>query len=37
MEVWVSVTLCTIGVLLFRWIANRMPILREDPRFPAEH
>ena len=37
MEVWVSVTLCTIGVLMFRWIVNRMPILREDPRFPQEH
>jgi Ni/Fe-hydrogenase subunit HybB-like protein len=33
MEFAVSVTLVTIGVLLFRWIANRMPILREDPRF----
>jgi Ni/Fe-hydrogenase subunit HybB-like protein len=37
MEVWVSVTLVTIGVLLFRWIVNRMPILRADPRFPQEH
>jgi Ni/Fe-hydrogenase subunit HybB-like protein len=37
MEVWVSVTLVTIGVLAFRWIVNRMPILREDPAFPAEH
>jgi Ni/Fe-hydrogenase subunit HybB-like protein len=37
MEVWVSITLVTIGVLLFRWIANRMPILREDPRFPQGH
>ena len=37
MEVWVSVTLVTIGVLAFRWIVNRMPILREDPRFPQEH
>jgi Ni/Fe-hydrogenase subunit HybB-like protein len=37
MEVWVSVTLVTIGVLLFRWIVNRMPILHEDPRFPQEH
>jgi hypothetical protein len=37
MEVWVSITLCTIGVLLFRWIAIRMPILRADPRFPQEH
>ena len=37
MEVWVSITLVTIGVIAFRWIANRMPILREDPRFPQEH
>jgi Ni/Fe-hydrogenase subunit HybB-like protein len=27
MEIWVSVTLVTIGVLAFRWIVNRMPIL----------
>jgi Ni/Fe-hydrogenase subunit HybB-like protein len=33
MEVMVSVTLVTIGVLLFRWFANRLPILSEDPRF----
>jgi Ni/Fe-hydrogenase subunit HybB-like protein len=37
MEVWVSVTLVTIGVLVFRWVVNRMPILRADPRFPQEH
>jgi Ni/Fe-hydrogenase subunit HybB-like protein len=37
MEVWVSITLVTIGVLLFRWIVNRMPILREDPRFAEGH
>jgi Ni/Fe-hydrogenase subunit HybB-like protein len=37
MEIWVSVTLVTIGVLAFRWVVNRMPILREDPRFPAGH
>ncbi|MGC3999169.1 MAG: polysulfide reductase NrfD [Anaeromyxobacter sp.] len=36
MEIWVSVTLVTVGVLAFRWIVNRMPILREDPRF-ADH
>lgn len=36
-EIWVSVTLVTIGVLLFRWIVNRMPILREDPRFAEGH
>jgi Ni/Fe-hydrogenase subunit HybB-like protein len=37
MEVWISITLVTIGVLLFRWVVNRMPILREDPRFAERH
>jgi Ni/Fe-hydrogenase subunit HybB-like protein len=37
MEVVVSITLVTIGVLAFRWIVNRMPILREDPRFAEGH
>lgn len=37
MELWVSVTLVTIGVLAFRWVVNRMPILREDPRFVEGH
>jgi len=36
MEIWVSITLVTIGVLAFRWIANRMPILQEDPEFADE-
>jgi Ni/Fe-hydrogenase subunit HybB-like protein len=33
MEVAVSLSLVTIGVLAFRWIVNRMPILFEDPAF----
>ena len=33
MEVAVSLTLVTVGVLAFRWICNRMPILYEDPAF----
>jgi Ni/Fe-hydrogenase subunit HybB-like protein len=37
MEIWVSVMLVTIGVLAFRWVVNRMPILREDPRFAEHH
>jgi Ni/Fe-hydrogenase subunit HybB-like protein len=37
MEIWVSVTLVTVGVLAFRWIVNRMYILREDPRFASHH
>jgi Ni/Fe-hydrogenase subunit HybB-like protein len=37
MEVMVSLTLVTLGVVLFRWIVNRMPVLRPDPRFGLEH
>ena len=37
MEIWVSIALCTLGVLAFRWVVNRMPILREAPGFPQEH
>jgi Ni/Fe-hydrogenase subunit HybB-like protein len=33
MEVAVSLSLVIIGVLAFRWICNRMPILFEDPAF----
>jgi Ni/Fe-hydrogenase subunit HybB-like protein len=37
MEIMVSVTIITIGVMTFRWIVNRMPVLREDPNFPQSH
>jgi Ni/Fe-hydrogenase subunit HybB-like protein len=33
MELSVSLTLVTVGVLAFRWVCNRMPILFEDPAF----
>jgi Ni/Fe-hydrogenase subunit HybB-like protein len=33
MEVVVSITLVTIGVTAFRWIVNRMPVLRELPEY----
>jgi Ni/Fe-hydrogenase subunit HybB-like protein len=33
MEVLTSVTIITIGVLTFRWIVNRMPVLREHPAY----
>lgn len=36
-EVIVTITLITVGVLAFRWIVNRMPVLREHPEFPQEH
>ena len=31
MEIVVSITLVTIGIQAFRWIVNRMPVLRELP------
>jgi Ni/Fe-hydrogenase subunit HybB-like protein len=33
MELAVSVGLVAAGVVAFRWIANRMPIMSEDPKF----
>jgi Ni/Fe-hydrogenase subunit HybB-like protein len=37
MELAVSLTLVTVGVLAFRWIVNRMPVLREPADLAAEH
>jgi Ni/Fe-hydrogenase subunit HybB-like protein len=37
MEIWVSVALVMIGVLAFRWIVNRMPVLRPHPSIDAGH
>ncbi len=37
MEIWTSLTIVTIGVLLFRWIVNRMPILGEHPDWKGVH
>jgi Ni/Fe-hydrogenase subunit HybB-like protein len=36
-EVLTSVTIVTIGVLTFRWIVNRMPILHAHPEYPDAH
>jgi Ni/Fe-hydrogenase subunit HybB-like protein len=36
-EVWVTVSLITLAVVVFRWIANRMPIMYEYPDYPALH
>jgi Ni/Fe-hydrogenase subunit HybB-like protein len=36
MEVTVTVTIVTIGILTFRWIVNRMPILHDHPDFAME-
>ncbi|MFH0821538.1 MAG: hypothetical protein V2B18_02215 [Pseudomonadota bacterium] len=36
MEVVLTITIVTIGVLTFQWIMNRMPILYEHPDFEPE-
>jgi len=36
MEVAGSATLVTLGVLVFRWVMNRMPVLYRLPDFPEE-
>jgi Ni/Fe-hydrogenase subunit HybB-like protein len=37
MEILVSLTIITMGILTFRWIVNRMPVLREDPAYRVSH
>jgi Ni/Fe-hydrogenase subunit HybB-like protein len=34
-ELIVSLTLVTLGLLCFRWIVNRMPVLHAHPAFPS--
>jgi Ni/Fe-hydrogenase subunit HybB-like protein len=36
-EVWIVLSIITFHILLFRWILNRMPVLREHPDYPEEH
>jgi Ni/Fe-hydrogenase subunit HybB-like protein len=36
-EIVVSVTIVTLGVLVFRWIVNRMPVLHEHPEWRGVH
>jgi Ni/Fe-hydrogenase subunit HybB-like protein len=37
MEVVTTVTIVTLGLLAFRWIVNRMPVLREHPEYRGAH
>jgi len=37
MEIVVSITLVTLGLLTFRWIVNRMPILYDHPDYAPAH
>ena len=36
-EIWISITIVTVGVLVFRWIVNRMPILNRHPDYESIH
>jgi Ni/Fe-hydrogenase subunit HybB-like protein len=36
-EVVISITIVTLGILVFRWIVNRMPVLREHPEWRGVH
>ena len=35
-EIVVTLTLVTLLLLTFRWVVNRMPVLREHPEYPPE-
>ena len=37
MEVTITITIVTMGILTFRWIVNRMPILYDHPDYPITH
>lgn len=36
-EIAITVAIVTLGLVTFRWIVNRMPILWEHPDYPPEH
>jgi len=36
-EIWISVTIVTAGVLIFKWMVNRMPILMRHPDYSESH
>ncbi len=37
MEIMISITIITIGIMTYRWIVNRMPVLHEHPDYPQSH
>jgi Ni/Fe-hydrogenase subunit HybB-like protein len=37
LEILTSLTIITIGILVFRWIVNRMPVLDEHPDYRGSH
>jgi Ni/Fe-hydrogenase subunit HybB-like protein len=37
MEITITLTIVTIGLLMFRWMVTRMPVLREHPEYRHAH
>ncbi len=35
-EIAISIAIVTLGILAFRWIVNRMPVLHDDPEYEQE-
>ncbi len=36
-EFLIVIAVITIEILVYRWIVNRMPVLREHPEYKGEH
>lgn len=36
-EVMISIAIVTVGLITFRWIVNRMPVLKEHPEWKGKH
>jgi len=36
-EIAVTIAIITLGLIAFRWIVNRMPVLKEHPEYPGGH
>ncbi len=36
-EIMMTVTIITFGLVLFKWIVNRVPVLKPDPKYPDQH
>jgi Ni/Fe-hydrogenase subunit HybB-like protein len=36
-EIIITVTIITFGLVLFKWIVNRMPVFKPHPEYPDQH
>ena len=36
-EFWIVLTIATFHIMIFRWILNRMPVLRQHPDYDSSH